>query len=175
VPTAEAFEIVPGSAHTAVFKATAGAPIADLRARLVALAAGRLVIVDTAPGFASALTRAAIGAADVLIVPLVLEPFAADRALQAVDVARAQGSTPAILFVAAMVDTRRSLTQSVQDDLAEQGVEIAASVPRVVAVAESPWRGSSIVKSAPNSPAAAAYCALAQRASDVIIPMARHA
>ena len=167
----EGFAIVPGSAQTAVFETASSSSSSassktsstvDLRSRLADLGKTHLIIVDTSPGISSPLTRAAIAAADVLIVPIVLEPFACDRALHVVDVAHALNAKPAIIFIAAIVDARRSLTASVLEDLESQGVSIATSIPRVVAVAEAPWRGLSIVGSTPRSAAAAAYRHLAE-------------
>ncbi len=81
VPTEEGFVIIPGSPETAFLEArqfaVAGGDDAARR-RLQDLCAQRLAIIDTAPGFDRALTRGAIGAADVLIIPFIPEPFAAD-------------------------------------------------------------------------------------------------
>ncbi len=132
-------------------------PVAQLADRLRSIAEAGLVIADTAPGFASILTRAAIVAADVVIVPFVPEPNAERRARHILDVAGALGIEPTILALAVMVEPRRSLTGAILDQAREGGLDPIAEVPRSVVVPESANVGRSVLDYAPRSPVAVAY------------------
>ncbi len=173
VATDEGFAIVPGSPETAFLEArqfsVAGADDAARR-RLRDLCAHRLVVIDTAPGFDRALTRAAIGAADVLIIPFIPEPFAADGALDVLDVARTfPESDPTVMTIATMVEARRTLTGTVLEDIAKRGYPVDATVPNAVAAAEAPWQGKSVVAYAPKSPVTREY----EKAAEHIIAIAK--
>ena len=173
VQTAEAFAIVPGSPEAAFLEArqfsVAGADDA-VRRRLRDLCANRLAIIDTAPGFDRALTRGAIGAADVLIIPFIPEPFAADGALDVLDVVRTfPDADPTVMTLATMVEARRTLTGTVLEDLAKRGYPVDATVPNAVAAAEAPWQGKSVVAYAPKSPVTHEY----EKAAEHIIAIAK--
>lgn len=173
VPTAERFAIIPGSPETAFLEARqfAGAGADDIvRRRLRELCAGRLTIIDTAPGFDRALTRGAIGAADVLIIPFIPEPFAADGALDVLDVVRTfPDADPTVMTIATMVEARRTLTGTVLEDIAKRGYPVDATIPNAVAAAEAPWQGKSIVAYAPRSPVTREY----EKAAEHIIAIAK--
>ncbi len=146
VNTDESFAIVPGSPETAFLESrqfsVAGADDVARR-RLRDLCAGRLVIIDTAPVFDRALTRGAIGAADVLVIPFIPEPFAADGALDVLDVVRTfPDADPTVMTLATMVEARRTLTGTVLEDIAKRGYPVDATVPNAVAAAEAPWQGN---------------------------------
>jgi len=173
VRTDEGFAIVPGSPETAFLEArqfsVAGADDV-VRRRLRDLCAGRLAIIDTAPGFDRALTRGAIGAADVLIIPFIPEPFAADGALDVLDVVGTfPDADPTVMTVATMVEARRTLTGTVLEDIAKRGYPVDAMVPNAVAAAEAPWQGKSVVAYAPKSPVTREY----EKAAEHIIAIAK--
>ncbi len=173
VQTEEGFAIVPGSPETAFLEARqfaiAGAD--DIaRRRLQELCAQRLVIIDTAPGFDRALTRGAIGAADVLIIPFIPEPFAADGALDVLDVVRTfPDADPTVMTLATMVEARRTLTGTVLEDIARRGYPVDATIPNAVAAAEAPWQGKTVVSYAPKSPVTREY----EKAAEHIIAIAK--
>ena len=172
IETAEGFRLVPGSGETAHLEtrrfAGVGADKAVAR-MLRALCATRTVVIDTAPGFDRALTRGAIAAADILVIPVVPEPYCAMGALDAIEVARlVTGVKPQLLLVATMVETRRTLTTAVFDDLAEHGCVPIGNTPRAVAAAEAPWKGRSVVQYAPRSSVTRAYREIVSRIIDVI-------
>jgi cellulose biosynthesis protein BcsQ len=173
VHTEEGFAIIPGSPETAFLEArqfsVAGADDAARR-RLRALYERRLAIIDTAPGFDRALTRGAIGAADVLIIPFIPEPFAADGALDVLDVVRTfPDADPTVMTLATMVEARRTLTGTVLEDIAKRGYPVDATVPNAVAAAEAPWQGKSVVAYAPKSPVTREY----EKAAEHIIAIAK--
>lgn len=140
------------------------------RRRLRDLCAGRLAIIDTAPGFDRALARGATGAADVLIIPFIPEPFTADGALDVLDVVRTfPDADPTVMTVATMVEARRTLTGTVLEDIAKRGYPVDATVPNAVAAAEAPWQGKSVVAYAPKSPVTREY----EKAAEHIIAIAK--
>jgi chromosome partitioning protein len=173
VETSEGFAIVPGSPETAFLEARhfAGAG-GDQAARkhLREFCVGHMVIIDTAPGFDRTLTRGAIGAADVLVIPFIPEPFAADGALDALDVVRTfPDADPTVMTIATMVEARRTLTGKVLDEIAEHGYPVDAAIPSTVAAAEAPWQGKSVVGYAPRSTASREY----GKAAEHIIALAK--
>jgi len=173
VQTNESFAIVPGSPETAFLEArqfsVAGADDVARR-RLRDLCAQRLTIIDTAPGFDRALTRGAIGAADVLIIPFIPEPFAADGALDVLDVVRTfPDADPTVMTLATMVEARRTLTGTVLEDIAKRGYPVDATVPNAVAAAEAPWQGKTVVAYAPKSSVTREY----EKAAEHIIAIAK--
>ncbi len=158
VETGEGFRLLAGSPGLVRLEAL---PVEDIAARLRLLAGEEWLVVDTAPGFAPVLTRAAIAAADAIIVPFIPEPTAERRARHVLDVAEALGVDPLIVPIAVMVDNRRSLTAAVLDQAREHGLAPIAEIPRAVAVPESANAGRSVLANAPRSPIAEAYRAAA--------------
>lgn len=154
VETGEGFRLLAGSPGLVRLEAR---PVEDLAARLRLLAADEWLVVDTAPGFAPVLTRAAIAAADAIIVPFVAEPNPERRARHVLDVAGALGVDPLIVALAVMVDPRRSLTGAVLEQAREHGLAPIAEIPRTVAVPESANAARSVLAHAPRSPIAEAY------------------
>ena len=138
-------------------------PVNDLAKRLREIANDELVIIDTPPGFAPIVTRAAISAAHVVVVPFVPEPTPERRARDVLDIAEILEVEPVILGLAVMVDNRRALTASVLADAAEGGLAPIALIPRTVVVPESANAARSIIAHAPRSAAAEAYRAAARR------------
>lgn len=139
--------------------------VGQLAKRLRALGSGdNLLVIDTAPGFSAVTTRAAIAAADVVLVPFVPEPSAERRAHHVADVAAALRVEPKIFGIAVMVDARRSLTAAVLEQARTGGLPAIAQVPRAVAVPESANAAKSVLAYAPHAPASEAY----REAADVI-------
>ena len=140
---------------------------------LVAAAEDGLLVVDTAQGLGLPATRAALLAADFIVVPMQAEPavikrsypdvlailrhFRADPELLTIFRIR-----PSLLFVLTKVNTRLSLTRHELDKLAKEGVQIAAYVPAGVAAAESCLTGQSVITYAPRSPISGGYRDLAR-------------
>lgn len=137
--------------------------VGHLAKRLRALGGGdELLVIDTPPGFSAVATRAAIAAADLVLVPFVAEPSAERRAHHVADVAAALRVEPKILGIAVMVDARRSLTTAVLEQARIGGLPAIAQVPRAVAVPESANVGRSLLAYAPHAPASEAYRAAAE-------------
>ncbi len=162
VETSEGFRVLAGSPALVRLESR---PVAELADRLRALAADEWLVVDTAPGFAPMLTRAAIAAADAVIVPFVPEPTPERRARHVLDVAAALGVDPLIAPIAVMVDSRRALTGAVLAQAREGGLAPLAEIPRTVAVPESANAGRSVLAHAPRSAIAEGYRA----ATDAIL------
>lgn len=140
--------------------------VSQLAKRLREIGKGKdhIFVIDTPPGFSPVATRAAIAAADVVLVPFVPEPSAERRAHHVADVAAALHVEPTILGIAVMVDARRSLTAAVLEQARIGGLPAIAEVPRAVVVPESANVAKSILEYASTPPASEAYRA----AADVI-------
>lgn len=154
VETSEGLRLVPGSPALVRIE---GRSVAELSARLRAVAMNELLVADTPPGFSPIATRAAIGASSVVVVPFSAEPNPERRARHVLDVAGTLDVETAILPLAVMVEHRRALTGAVLKAASEGGLEPIAEVPRSVLVPESVNAGKSILAYAPRSPVAAAY------------------
>lgn len=139
------------------------ANVQQLAERFRYLAKRNLIVADLPPGFSPAVTRAAIMAATVILVPLIPEPLAERRARHVLDTAEALGSTATILAVATMADKRRSLTGAVLEIAQQGGLEVIGSVPRSVAVPECGNDGVSVLRYDSTSSAATAYRELTPR------------
>lgn len=133
----------------------------------------RLLLVDTAQGLALAATRAALLAADYIVVPMQAEPAVIKRSYPDVlallrvfrvdPELRAQFAiNPELLFVLTKCNTRLGLTRHELERLAKDGVQVAAYVPAGVAAAECCLTGQSVVDYAPRSPVSAGYRDLAR-------------
>ena len=118
-------------------------------------------------------TRAALLAADYVVVPMQAEPAVIKRSypdvLALLRYFRADPELislfrlhPSLLFVMTKFNTRLSLTRHELDKLAKDGVQIAAYVPAGVAAAESCLTGQSVVTYAPRSPISSGYHDLAR-------------
>ena len=172
VETADAIPLVPGS-NDVLGAALERHDLIRYARNLVTAASDRLLVVDTAQGLGLAATRAALLAADYIIVPMQAEPavikrsypdvlallryFRADTELTALFALR-----PSLLFVLTKYAARLGLTRHELDKLAKEGVQIAAYVPAGVAAAESCLTGQSVVTYAPKSPITAGYRDLAR-------------
>jgi len=141
--------------------------------RLRLAASMKLIIADTAQGLGLPATRAALLAADYIIVPMQAEPAVIKRSypdvLALLRLFRADEElrslfplNPSLLFVLTKHNSRLGLTRHELDKLAKEGVQIAAYVPTGVAAAEACLSGKSVVTYAPRSPVAQGYRALAR-------------
>jgi chromosome partitioning protein len=147
--------------------------LAEWAKRLRAAAETSLLVVDTAQGLGLPATRAALLAADYIVVPMQAEPavikrsypdvLALLRLFRADEILRSQFPlNPSLLFVLTKHNSRLGLTRHELDKLAKEGVQIAAYVPTGVAAAEACLSGKSVVTYAPRSPVAQGYRALAR-------------
>jgi cellulose biosynthesis protein BcsQ len=170
--TVDGIPIVPGTAQLL----GAGNGVDDLiryARQLRDVSRERLIIVDTAQGLALAATRAALLAADHIVVPMQAEPavirrsypdvLALLRVFRGTPELRAEFAiNPELLFVMTKANTRLGLTRHELDRLAKDGVQVAAYVPSAVAAAECCLTGQSVVAYAPRSPVSAGYRDLAR-------------
>jgi chromosome partitioning protein len=168
--TQDGTPLIPG---TAALLEPTGKPELKWAKRLKAYAADQLIVVDTAQGLALPATRAAILAADFIIIPMQAEPAVIKRSypdvLGLVRALRKDAAfaaefplKPRLLFVMTKHNGRLALARHQLNALAEEGVKISAYVPTAVAAAEACLAGRSIVTFAPKSPVAQAYRALAR-------------
>ncbi len=141
--------------------------------RLRTIARDHLVIVDTAQGLGLAATRAALLAADYIVVPMQAEPAVIKRSYPDVlallrffrgDPALRERFplNPSLLFILTKYNGRLGLTRHELEKLAREGVQVAAYVPNGVAAAEACLSGRSVITYAPHSPVAEGYRALAR-------------
>jgi len=171
-PTTDGIPLVPGSGD---LLAAAGerSQLIAWADRLRAAAASTLLVADTAQGLGLAATRAALLAADYIIVPMQAEPAVIKRSypdvLALLRLFRADAELrarftldPSLLFVLTKHNARLGLTRHELDKLAKEGVQIAAYVPTGVAAAEACLSGKSVVTYAPRSAVAQGYRALAR-------------
>ena len=171
-PTVDGIPLIPGTGDLLA----AGGERAQLIAwaeRLRAAARTTLLLVDTAQGLGLGATRAALLAADYIVVPMQAEPavikrsypdvlalmrlFTADTELRA-----RFPLNPSLLFVLTKHNARLGLTRHELDKLAKEGVQIAAYVPTGVAAAEACLSGQSVVTYQPRGPVAQGYRTLAR-------------
>ena len=141
--------------------------------QLRAAAERHLLVIDTAQGLGLPATRAALLAADYIVVPMQAEPAVIKRSypdvLALLRLFRADPElkgkfplNPSLLFVLTKHNSRLGLTRHELDKLAKEGVQIAAYVPTGVVAAEACLSGKSVVTYAPRSPVAQGYRQLAR-------------
>jgi cellulose biosynthesis protein BcsQ len=170
--TVEGLPLVPGTAALLNLIGDRADLIRYAR-RLRDAARSRLVIVDTAQGLALVVTRAALLAADYIVVPMQAEPAVLKRSypdvLAMLRLFRGDAEltahfpvNPELLFVLTKYNPRLGLTRNQLEHLAREGVQIAAYVPNSVAAAESCLAGRSVVTYEPRSPVSAGYRDLAR-------------
>jgi cellulose biosynthesis protein BcsQ len=158
--SAEGLAFVPGSARVA---SLASSQVDALARRLRAISRERHIIVDTAQSLMLNLTRAAIKAADIVVVPILLEPKSIERSpLDVVALIRAYKTDPDLFFIATMAQTNLKLSQQQLNRLAELGITLSATIPRAVAASEADLVHKSIIAYAPKNPASEAYRQLAR-------------
>ena len=171
-PTTDRIPLVPG---TADLLAPPGdrAQLVAWGQRLRAIAEATLLVVDTAQGLGLPATRAALLAADYVVVPMQAEPAVIKRSYPDVlallrlfrgdpELRSRFPLNPSLLFVLTKHNSRLGLTRHELDKLAKEGVQIAAYVPTGVAAAEACLSGKSVVTYAPRSPVAQGYRDLAR-------------
>ncbi len=170
--TSDGLTIVPGTVELLNLSNDRSGLVRYAR-RLLEISRDRLLVVDTAQGLALAATRAALLAADYIVVPMQAEPavikrsypdvLALLRVFRSDPELRAQFPiNPELLFVLTKCNTRLGLTRHELERLAKDGVQVAAYVPAGVAAAECCLTGQSVVDYAPRSPVSAGYRDLAR-------------
>lgn len=171
-PTTDEIPLIPGTGDLLASNGDRTQLIAWAE-RLRAAAATTLLVADTAQGLGLPATRAALLAADYIVVPMQAEPAVIKRSypdvLALLRLFRGDPElrprfplTPSLLFVLTKHNNRLGLTRHELDKLAKEGVHIAAYVPTGVAAAEACLSGKSVVTYAPRSPVAQGYRDLAR-------------
>ncbi len=156
----EGLTFVPGTAKVGTIDRSAVDSIAK---RLKILSKNTHIIVDTAQSLILSVTRAAIKAADTLIVPIILEPKSVERsALDVVALIKAYNIDPELFFIATMAQSNLKLTQQQLNRVANLGISLSAIVPRAVAASEADLFHQSVVTYAPKNAASEAYRQLAR-------------
>jgi cellulose biosynthesis protein BcsQ len=156
----EGLIFVPGSAKIGSLAST---QVDKIAIRLQQISRKLHVIVDTAQSLLLSVTRAAVKAADMIIVPLQLEPKAVERsALDVVALIKAYKIDPGLFFIATMAQTNLRLTQQQLDRVAALGITLSAIVPRAVATSEADLVHQSVIAYAPKSAVSEAYRQLAR-------------
>jgi cellulose biosynthesis protein BcsQ len=170
--TIDGVPIVPGTA-TLLSLVGDRADLIRYAQRLHDVARDRLVIADTAQGLALVATRAALLAADYIIVPMQAEPAVIKRSYPDVlallrlfrndpEFTTHFEVNPELIFVLTKCNPRLGLTRHQLEHLAREGVQVAAYVPNGVAAAECCLTGQSVVTYEPKSPVAGGYRDLAR-------------
>ncbi len=141
--------------------ALAGEP--EARALLNGRPDAELLVVDCPP-FLGALTIAALGAADLVLVPLQATPLALASLTDVAAVLERLREPPELRAVLVQVNTRRRLTRDVRRRVREvfPGVLYRTLVPEDVKAAEAPGYGLPVGRYAGWSRAAKAYRQLAR-------------
>ena len=141
--------------------ALAGEP--EARALLNGKRDAELLVVDCPP-FLGALTIAALGAADLVLVPLQATPLALASLTDVAAVLERLSAPPELRAVLVQVNIRRRLTGDVRRRVREvfPGVLYRTLVPEDVKAAEAPGYGLPLSRYAGWSRAAAAYRQLAR-------------
>ena len=155
VKTVEGIDLVPGCQRLISYTSGDVGALAD---RLRTVAAERVVLVDTAQGTALPPVRAALAAADHVVVPIQPEPKVVERSyVEVLGALDEYASRAELIFCATMVMRNLALTRHQLTKLAQAGVELAAIIPRAVACSEADMYAQSVVAYAPESPPAQAY------------------
>jgi cellulose biosynthesis protein BcsQ len=171
-PTVDGVPLVPGTGDL-LQAAPDRATLLRYADRLRAAAQNLLLIVDTAQGLGLPATRAALLAADYIVVPMQAEPAVIKRSypdvLALLRLFRADAElrsqfalNPSLLFVMTKYNSQLRLTRFELEKLAKDGVQIAAYVPASVTAAEACLAGKSVVAYEPRSPVTAGYRDLAR-------------
>lgn len=156
----EGYDLVPGSEKLIAFAVT---DVAELAQRLRALSVGRNVLIDTAQGTTLPVTRAALAAADLVVIPVQPEPKVVERSYNGViAMLDLYDSAAELLFVATMAQQNLALTRNQLTNMAKKGIELGAIIPRGVACSEADLYSQSVVAYQPKSQPARAYEDLAR-------------
>jgi chromosome partitioning protein len=160
VETREGLRIVPG---TPKIGALTTADLDKTIAHLRAITRERHLLIDTHNGLDLCCTKAALRAADVVIVPLQPEPKSWKRSLTDIIVGlQTYKIEPALFCVATMVVANTRLAQHELDQVAKSGVTLATQVPRSISAQEGDTVGLTAIAHAPKSAVAEAYRGLAR-------------
>ena len=170
--TVEGIPIIPGTAALLNLVGDRGDLVRYAR-RLREASQERLIIADTAQGLALVATRAALLAADYIVVPMQAEPAVLRRSYPDVlallrlfrgdpELTTHFPINPELLFVITKYNGRLGLTRNQLESLAKEGVQVAAYVPNGVAAAECCLAGRSVVTYDPRSSVTSGYRDLAR-------------
>jgi cellulose biosynthesis protein BcsQ len=169
--TNEHFAIVPVSDDIAAvetrFAARSGGT-ALLIYRLHALGRDCHLVIDTAPGNTTFLGRAAIVAADVVIVPVRPLPGADRDAIAVVNQLRGMAGTAHVFVVAVQSDGTGDDVALLEDGLRQSHLAVTESFPHENAIARCAALIGSPLALAPESQCAASYRSLAHKIKAVI-------
>jgi cellulose biosynthesis protein BcsQ len=170
--TVERIPLVPGTPRMMTLGTTAADLIRYGRA-LRAAAVGRTVIVDTAQGLTLGATRAALLAADYIVIPMQPEKLVMRRSYPDVvaalkgfkgdaELAGAFPISPSFFFLLTKANAKLRLSRHWMDELALAGITISAVVPTAVEAAEAAEGDQSVIAYAPRGKASEAYRAFAR-------------
>jgi chromosome partitioning protein len=123
-----------------------------------------VVLLDAPPNL-GALSVAVIRLSTALLIPLIPEPDSIGVIETLLATIQAVNPDAEILgVIPTLYDGRRKLTEDVLGHIREQfpRLPILTPVPRLLALAETPLHGRSVIESAPRSSAAEAYRAIAK-------------
>lgn len=133
------------------------------RDRLRELGREKLIVVDTSDDILSAPVAAAILAADILLVPTLLNETTYKRTFPEISgLLAAQKHAPEIMWFATMTSRPTQYSRWMEQQIAEDGIELLARIPTGVAANEAETKGVSVVASHPSSSVAKAYIELAR-------------
>jgi cellulose biosynthesis protein BcsQ len=159
-PTEEAIMLIPSTASLANVEK---GKMHQWRDRLRELAKTKLLVVDTSDDILSAPVAAAILAADILAIPVPLSKKAYDRTYSEIaGLLKTFSHHPEEVWFATMVDQRASLPRHVLQTIADDGVELAALIPKGISIDEADYKLVSVVASEPKSKPALAYIELSR-------------
>lgn len=128
-----------------------------------------VVLLDAPPNL-GALSVAVIRLATKLLIPLIPEPASIGVIETLLATIQAVNPQAEILgVVPTLYDGRRKLTEDVLNHIREEfpRLPILTPVPRLLALAETPLHGRSVIESAPRSNAADAYRTIAEEINRV--------
>ncbi len=163
-PLARDLAIIPSNPSAMVaLERTWNASGVDLRGVELGRILADVILIDAPPNL-GALSVAVIRSASKLIIPLIPEPASVGVIETLLATIQAVNADAEILgVVPTMYDGRRKLSDDVLEHVREQfRLRVFPPVPRLVAIAETPLHGRSVIESAPRSSAAEAYRVLAK-------------
>jgi cellulose biosynthesis protein BcsQ len=165
-PTAERFAIVPssddiGEVEARFAKMRGGTEL--LIDRLRSLGRECHIVIDTAPGITSFLGRAAIVAADIVIIPVFPEPGADRRVIEVVNLLRGMGGGGEVFVVAAQANGNGSDVDVLNDGLRDDHLTVCEWFLPEPSIAHSTSSIGTPLLLAPASQCAASYRSLARK------------
>lgn len=133
------------------------------RDRLRNIGRDKLIILDTSDDIMSAPVAAAILAADILLVPVILDQTTYKRTFPEISgLLAAQQHSPEVMWFGTMTTRPTVYSTWMEKNIAEDGIELLAKIPMGIAAKEAEAKAVSVVAASRSSTVSKAYIELAR-------------